>query len=343
MAEETRQGPIAGDFRMTAMGLSTGGDAIYTCVPEWGEGGRPCGLSLSTVPEATVEVASTTSIAPAAETHGIDALIEAVWKLHRGQRKLTPAFSSSYIDKPIRTFFARGWVPSSSLEPKQMMGTAALANYALGRSRGEEVGLVEKTYREWRHVLADLAVQIWVTLGEELPTGHAENLAEAIATPGDALLWVEGASWLCCWHDHMHTKKDISSKLLREWFSQVESPLKVRETASRAQFMSPEGIEATKSIGLQCIQRCWVISDETGEVHDVMESERTWDEVLGDEGIPPMPPSMDQIIEKTKQSISAEEASEEEDDDVLPEELKSRLRQLDELTPDEPEGQIERE
>ena len=343
MAGETRRGPAASDFRMTTMGLSTGGDAIYTCVPEWDEEGKPCSLSLRTVPETTVEVATTTSIAPSTEPHGIDALIEAVWRLHRGQRKLTPAFSSSYIDKPIRTFFARGWVPSSSLDPKQMMGTAALANYALGRSRGEDVGLVEKTYREWRHVLADLAVQVWVALGEEHSTEAAANLSDAVTTPGDVLLWIEGASWLCCWHDHMHTKKDISSKLLREWFSQVESPLKVRETANRAQFMSPEGIEATKSIGLQCIQRCWVISDETGEAHDVMESEQVWNEMLGNEGNPPAPPSMDQIIEKTKQSISAEEANEEEDDDVLPDEFKTRLRQLDELTPDEPEGQIEGE
>lgn len=341
MADETRQGPVAGDFRMTTMGLSVGDGEIYTCVPEWDDEGRPCGIAVRTVPEATVDVAALTSSAPQADSHSVKDLTEAVWKLHQGQRKLTPAFASSYIDKPIRTFFARNWVPSTSLDPKQMMGTAALANYALGRSRGEDIGLVEKAYREWRHVLADLATQVWVALGEADADGDSEvaALVDAIKTPSDAALWVEGASWLCCWHDHMHTKKDISSKLLREWFSQVESPLKVKETASRAQFLSPEGIEATKAIGLQCIRRCWVISDADGEVTDVMESEQAWEEALGNETAMPEPPSMDQIIAKTKQAAAAEEANEEEEeDDVLPDEFRSRLRQLDELTPDEGVG-----
>lgn len=330
------------EVRLTRMGFAVGRDRVLTYRPTW-EGGRPVGATIEDIPQVSVDVVSGMSRGQTVPDPSLGAVVNAMFHIQQGQRHLTSPFASPYIDKPIKTFFSKGWVPSSSLDQRILMNDAAMLNYALGLSRGQSMGLIERTYREVRHLVADfatMAARASRTVSEKgaqeddfLTADEQRSLAEALSDPDVNLLWVIGTGWLCCWHDHMATKKDFSSGILRSWFSQVESPLKVTTTVGWSDFLRPSTIAEIRRIGTQCLQTCWVISDDDGEVVDVLASEQAWDRMFAREAAPPTKEvSLAQMTEEIRNEIAADQ-DEEEPDDIIPSSMLSLKRDMDSMTP----------
>ena len=331
------------EIRFTGMGFSVGSDRILTYRPTW-EGGHPAGAEIVSIPQRSVDTARDTGKAPTAELPSLDAVVNAMFHLQQGQRHLTSPFASPYIDKPIKTFFVKGWFATASLEQRILMADAAMFNYALGLSRGQTMGLIERTYREIRHLVADFSMMAAKTSaaiqGGHVPEGdllteqERETLSKALSDPDRNLLWVIGIGWLCCWHDHMATKKDFSSGILKTWFSQVESPLKVTSTIGWDDFLRPVTIERVRDIGTQCLQSCWVISDEDGEVIDVLADEAAWDAMFAREREPKVEElTLDRITAEMRADLDALAEGDEEPDDIIPESMMSLKRDIDMMTP----------
>ena len=298
------------EIRFTGMGFSVGSDRILTYRPTW-EGGHPAGAEIVSIPQRSVDTARDTGKAPTAELPSLDAVVNAMFHLQQGQRHLTSPFASPYIDKPIKTFFVKGWFATASLEQRILMADAAMFNYALGLSRGQTMGLIERITEQER-----------------------ETLSKALSDPDRNLLWVIGIGWLCCWHDHMATKKDFSSGILKTWFSQVESPLKVTSTIGWDDFLRPVTIERVRDIGTQCLQSCWVISDEDGEVIDVLADEAAWDAMFAREREPKVEElTLDRITAEMRADLDALAEGDEEPDDIIPESMMSLKRDIDMMTP----------
>lgn len=348
-----------GEIRFTGMGFAVDGGRILTYVPTW-EGGRPTDASIVAIPQQSVDTAAATSKAPTAPVPSLDAVVDAMFHLQQGQRHLTPPFSSPYIDKPIRTFFAKGWLATASLDRKTLMSDAALMNYALGLSRGQSMGLIERTYREARHLVADLATMAAMAAADATePAGtgdgadddatggsdgdvrpltddERQRLSVALSDADANVLWVVGIGWLCCWHDHMATKKDFTSGILKSWFSQVESELKVVTPMSWERFASDEAVSLVRDIGRQCLQSCWVISDEDGEVSDVLASEDAWESMFARErDHRSVVVTVEMLTDEIRAEIRSEEEDEDDPDDIIPESMMSLKRDIESMMPGE--------
>lgn len=330
-------------IRFTSMGYSVEGDRLLTYGPEWDDG-HPVGASMTSIPAISIDTATATGKMPTTEEPALDAVVNAMFHLHQGQRHLTSPFASPYIDKPIKTFFVKGWVATSSLEQRVLMADAAMLNYALGLSRGQSMGLIERTYREVRHLVADLAMMASraserirdgeVPEGDLLTDDERATLAEELSDQDDNILWVIGTGWLCCWHDHMATKKDFSSGILKSWFSQVESPLKVTATIGWDDFLRPSTIEEIRHIGVQCLQSCWIISDEDGMVTDVLADEGEWNRMFSREASPRVKEmTLAQMTEEMRADLDAATNEEEEPDDIIPASMMSMKHEIDMMTP----------
>lgn len=327
------------DIRFTGMGFSVEGNRVLTYVPTW-EDGRPSGARTVSIPQQSVDTAAGTSKAMTTDLPSFDDALDAVFQIQCGQRKLTSPFSSPYIDKPIRTFFVKGWVATMELDQHTLMNDAAILNYALGLSRGQGMGLIERTYREARHLVADLAMMVALAAQAELEgdgdLGDGRKaLLEALSDPDANVLWVVGSGWLCCWHDHMATKKDFSSGILKAWFSQVESPLKVPSPMTMAEYATPEGIAEVSAIGLQCLRSCWVISDADGSLSDVMESEESWEEMFARErDYEDKVMTVDMMTAEVRAELEGEQPEDEDaPDDIIPESMMSLKRDIESMTP----------
>lgn len=324
------------------MGFAVGGDKVLIYQPVWKDG-HPIAATMVGIPQESVDVVSGMSKGQTIQEPSLGDVVNAMFHIHQGQRHLTLPFASPYIDKPIKTFFSKGWAPSSSLDQRALMMDASMFNYALGLSRGQSMGLIEKTYREVRHLVADFAAMASRAAGRIRSDGPCDDdflteaeqkaLSECLGDADENILWVIGIGWLCCWHDHMATKKDFSSGILRSWFSQVESPLKVTSIISWSDFLRQSTIEELRHIGLQCIQSCWVISDLDGTVSDVLSSEEEWLKVSEREVTPPVrEESLLMMTEEMRNEIEAEQ-DEDEPDDIIPSSMLSLKRDMDSMTP----------
>lgn len=330
------------ELRLTGMGYSVGDDGILTYVPTWDDG-QVTGAHVTTVPQMSVTTAIGTSRAAGMDLPSFDEMVDAMYNLQQGQRHLTPAFSSPYIDKPIKTFFVKGWTASASMAQRTLMADAAMLNYALGLSRGKSMGLIERMYREVRHLVADVAMMVAQSAqsapggdpgdGAMLDDAERQALAPLLSDPDANVPWVVGIGWLCCWHDHMATKKDFSSGILKAWFSQVESRLKVIAPMPWEEFVDPGTVALVSDIGMQCLRSCWVISDEDGELSDVLSSRQEWDAMFARElDVTRHAKTIEMMTAELRDELDSD-APEEEPDDIIPESMMSLKREIDSMTP----------
>lgn len=363
---EQRDLDIYGDMglRLTPMGFALDGGRILTCVPTWSSharrslSSRPTGIAVVAAPEGSVDVARGTGRQPTVTVPPLREVVSALAELQQGQRHLTPMYGSPYIDKPIRTFFARSSVVSvTSLSLASLLSAMALANYVMGKSRSEAYGLVERTWREGRHLVADLSTMVWVSVAAtrgmrpeaaaarlSLPVDEASAIRRALRTPGDAAAWVAGIMWLGCWRDHMHTKKDRTSSSMREWFDRVSSPLKSPSPMTRGELASYDGIREAMRIGVEALSPCFVLpedDEDDGDPIDVMASWRAWDSwAETHDGAASDAPGGDlpwRAGLDLGDDESAEWEPEEERDDVIPEFLVARHRMIEEALEEEEE------
>ena len=87
----------------------------------------------------------------------LDDVASFLYSVSQGARKVTPSFSNTYLDRPIKTFMQESYHPNLILDTKGAFYFPSYCNYYVMNRMNDEIGVLEEIFSEYRYLVGNLS------------------------------------------------------------------------------------------------------------------------------------------------------------------------------------------